>query len=179
MTYELKGNWNGELQGAPMTLIVDDVEGDSVFGRVIVKWRRSVDRHSVKGVIDTRSDDHTLSLQDQDAGQGNLNGDYVLVIHPDATNVMNGTYTNRSTQNSFNITLKQEKAAAPAEEVAPATRPAKQNPQAETPARPAESHTQAPPVKEVVPEEEQSQDGGGIHLVPATEEEQRMLNNTH
>lgn len=61
----LGGNWNGELNGNPATLIVDTVMGDSVRGRFFVK-KRSLHRSSVAGHISSAQKGYYLLLTEAD-----------------------------------------------------------------------------------------------------------------
>lgn len=61
----LGGNWNGEMNGNPATLIVDTVMGDSVRGRFFVK-KRSLHRSSVAGHISSAQKGYYLLLTEAD-----------------------------------------------------------------------------------------------------------------
>ena len=61
----LGGNWNGEMNGNPATLIVDTVMGDSVRGRFFVK-KRSLHRSSVAGHISFAQKGYYLLLTEAD-----------------------------------------------------------------------------------------------------------------
>ena len=61
----LGGNWNGEMNGNPATLIVDTVMGDSVRGRFFVK-KRSLHRSSVAGHISSSQKGYYLLLTEAD-----------------------------------------------------------------------------------------------------------------
>ena len=64
----LGGNWNGEMNGNPATLIVDTVMEDSVRGRFFVK-KRSLHRSSVAGHISAAQKGYYLLLTETDRMQ--------------------------------------------------------------------------------------------------------------
>lgn len=69
----LGGNWNGEMNGNPATLIVDTVMGDSVRGRFFVK-KRSLHRSSVAGHISSAQKGYYLLLTEADRVPTQMDG---------------------------------------------------------------------------------------------------------
>lgn len=121
LTDNLKGNWNGEFQRRPATLIIDSVANDSIFGYMIVNWKYSLEKHRLKGTMAEHTNDYSLTLDDVDANKrANLNGSYAITVKKDAPTVMNGSYANYDTRKHVSFELRRGENAVIEE---PATKP--------------------------------------------------------
>lgn len=157
-----KGYWNGEFQNRAATLAIDSVAGDSIFGRVCVKFKKQTDNHAVKGKAESNEEGTMLILDDVDAGKQKndfLNGGYRLLLNG-THDQLSGSYTNYEKNESSSLTLQKSdtpdidpsKVSSKAKKKEPKQKKTETNSQTEQPAPAAKPKpVQAEPEEEPVP----------------------------